>query len=163
MLVDAFVRSNYEMRTVLRVLFHAEFFKQARFARVKSAAELVAGTVRLAGGHRSPEVEDIQLALQTGYMGQQLLDPLATEGDLRNSWGQGGSGVGEFNLPWGIAIDHHGHMYVADWRNDRIQRFDSHGRYLASYGGSGRGDGAFSRPTGVSVDQEGAITDDPRA
>jgi uncharacterized protein (DUF1800 family) len=79
-LMDAFVGANYEIRAVLRVLFHAEFFKHARFARVKSPAELVAGTVRLAGGHRFPEVEDIQLALQTGYMGQQLLDPPSVEG-----------------------------------------------------------------------------------
>ena len=38
------------------------------------------GTVRLAGGHRFPDVDDIQLALETGYMGQQLLDPPSVEG-----------------------------------------------------------------------------------
>jgi hypothetical protein len=68
------------MRAVMRVLFNADFFKNAQFAKVKSPAELVVGTARLAGGHYFPEVDDITLALETGYMGQQLLDPPSVEG-----------------------------------------------------------------------------------
>jgi uncharacterized protein (DUF1800 family) len=79
-LMDAFVSSHCDMRSVLRVLFNADFFKNARFTKVKSPAEFVVGTVRLTGGHRFPEVEDITLALETGYMGQQLLDPPSVEG-----------------------------------------------------------------------------------
>jgi uncharacterized protein (DUF1800 family) len=79
-LVDAFVSSDYEIRATLRVLFNADFFKHARFAKVKSPAELVASTVRLTGRHRFPEIEDVQLALETGFMGQQLLDPPSVEG-----------------------------------------------------------------------------------
>jgi uncharacterized protein (DUF1800 family) len=79
-LMEAFRRSQYDMRSVLRVLFNSDFFKNARFTKVKSPAEFVVGTVRLAGGHRFPEVEDIALALETGYMGQQLLDPPSVEG-----------------------------------------------------------------------------------
>jgi uncharacterized protein (DUF1800 family) len=79
-LMAAFIDANYDIRAVLRVLFHADFFKRARFAKVKSPAELVVGTVRLTGGHRFPEVEDVQLALETGFMGQQLLDPPSVEG-----------------------------------------------------------------------------------
>jgi uncharacterized protein (DUF1800 family) len=79
-LVDAFGQHDYDMRSMLRVLFNADFFKRARFTRVKSPAELVVGTVRLAGGHRFPSVDDIKLALETGYMGQQLLDPPSVEG-----------------------------------------------------------------------------------
>ncbi len=79
-LMTAFVDFEYDVRSVLRVLFNSDFFKSAIYARVKSPAELVAGTARLAGTHRFPEVDDIQLALQTGYMGQQLLDPPSVEG-----------------------------------------------------------------------------------
>jgi Protein of unknown function (DUF1800) len=64
----------------MRVLFNADFFKRARFSKVKSPTDLVVGTVRLAGGHRFPDVEDVALALETGYMGQQLLDPPSVEG-----------------------------------------------------------------------------------
>jgi hypothetical protein len=38
------------------------------------------GTARLAGGYDFPDVADITLALETGYMGQQLLDPPSVEG-----------------------------------------------------------------------------------
>jgi uncharacterized protein (DUF1800 family) len=79
-LMDAFVKHEYDIRAVMRALFNADFFKQARFSKVKSPAEFVVSTVRLAGGHRFPDVEDIALALETGYMGQQLLDPPSVEG-----------------------------------------------------------------------------------
>jgi uncharacterized protein (DUF1800 family) len=79
-LIDAFVKHEFDMRAVMRALFTADFFKNSRFAKVKSPTELVVGTVRLAGGHRFPDVDDIQLALETGYMGQQLLDPPSVEG-----------------------------------------------------------------------------------
>ena len=79
-LIDAFVANDYEIRSVLRVLFNSDFFKNAAFARVKSPAEFVAGTARLAGGFRFPDVEDVRLMLETGFMGQQLVDPPSVEG-----------------------------------------------------------------------------------
>jgi uncharacterized protein (DUF1800 family) len=79
-LMDAFVTHAYDIRAVMRVLFNADFFKRAQFAKVKSPAELVVSTARLAGGYRFPDVDDITLALETGYMGQQLLDPPSVEG-----------------------------------------------------------------------------------
>ena len=45
--------------------------------------------------------------------------------------GSEGSGKGEFRLPWGVAADESGTVYVADRDNNRIQKFDSRGRYLA--------------------------------
>ena len=79
-LMEAFVGSDYNIRSVLRVLFNSDFFKNAQFARVKSPAEFIAGTARLAGGHDMPRVSDIELSLEAGYMGQELLDPPSVEG-----------------------------------------------------------------------------------
>jgi uncharacterized protein (DUF1800 family) len=79
-LAEAFVQHDYVIRDVLRVLFNADFFQASRFTRIKSPAELVVGAVRMAGGHRFPDVSDINLGLQTGFMGQQLLDPPSVEG-----------------------------------------------------------------------------------
>ena len=79
-LMDAFAESKYEIRPVLRVLFNSDFFKNAAFARVKSPAELVAGSTHLAGTYRFPAPEDIRLGLVAGYMGQQLVDPPSVEG-----------------------------------------------------------------------------------
>src|SRR6185369_13103021 len=38
-------------------------------------------------------------------------------------WGTFGSGDGQFNYPQGVAVDATGNVYVADSRNDRIQKF----------------------------------------
>jgi uncharacterized protein (DUF1800 family) len=79
-LLQAFIDSGYEIRAVLRALFNADFFKHARFTKVKSPTEMVVSTVRLTGGHRFPALNDVELGLETGYMGQQLLDPPSVEG-----------------------------------------------------------------------------------
>ena len=48
-------------------------------------------------------------------------------------------------------------MYVADWRNDRIQRFSPDGEFIASYGESGNGDGQLHRPASAAVDADGYV------
>ena len=48
-LSGTFVESGGDIRSVLRVLFNSDFFKEARFRRVKSPVELVAGTIKLVG------------------------------------------------------------------------------------------------------------------
>ena len=78
---------------MLRTLFNSDFFKRAQFAKVKSPAEMVAGAARQSGGFAFPDVEDIQLALQTGNMGQMLVDPPSVEG-----W-HTGPGVGHDRQP----------------------------------------------------------------
>jgi DNA-binding beta-propeller fold protein YncE len=70
-------------------------------------------------------------------------------------FGAPGSGDGQFNLPWGLTVGSNGDVYVADWGNDRIQRFAPNGAFVASYGEPGRGDGQFTRPASVAVDPEG--------
>ena len=79
----------------------------------------------------------------------------SSEGDLIESFGSYGSNPGQFNLPWGIGISHIGEIYVADWANDRIQRFSSEGEYISTVGSSGKGEGQLLRPSGVAVDEFG--------
>ena len=79
-LAEAFVKYEYNVRSVLRVLFNSDFFKNARYAKVKSPAEFTVGTARLARGHQFPAVEDVRLAFETTNMGQRLLDPPSVEG-----------------------------------------------------------------------------------
>jgi hypothetical protein len=50
-------------------------------------------------------------------------------GDWVKSWGEKGSGPGEFNTPHNIVIDAADHLYVADRNNRRIQVFDTDGKY----------------------------------
>jgi uncharacterized protein (DUF1800 family) len=81
-LVEAYMQSHYDMRTVLRTLFLSDFFcaERAYFAKVKSPTELVIGTVRLTGDFTFPTQGLRELALECRYMGQDLLNPPSVEG-----------------------------------------------------------------------------------
>jgi uncharacterized protein (DUF1800 family) len=79
-LEDEYFRSGYEIRSMLRVLFNSDAFKSARFAKVKSPAELVAGTLRLVGDFTKPRPRMYDASLEIRYMGQDLLNPPTVEG-----------------------------------------------------------------------------------
>ena len=79
-LMNAFVNYGYDIRSMLRVLFNSDFFKNATFARVKSPAEIIAGSARVAGTYRFPDPYDLTLASDIGSMGQEVLDPPSVEG-----------------------------------------------------------------------------------
>ena len=80
LLADTFTKSNYDIRSVLRVLFTSDFFKEARFERLKSPAEVVVGTLRMVGGAEFPAPGIGDLSRQPSYMGQDLLNPPSVEG-----------------------------------------------------------------------------------
>ena len=75
-----FTDSRCDIRSVLRMLFNSDFFKNARFARLKSPAEVVVGTLRLVGDAEFPNPGIGELSRQPGYMGQDLLNPPSVEG-----------------------------------------------------------------------------------
>ena len=74
-LAKVFTESRYDIRSVLRVLFNSDFFKNARFTKIKSPAETVVSTLRLVGGAEFPAPGIGELSRQPGYMGQELLKP----------------------------------------------------------------------------------------
>jgi uncharacterized protein (DUF1800 family) len=92
LLVDAYQASGGSIRAMLRVLFHSDAFKNASFKRVKSPVELVVGTIKLVGTHRSPEPDLIKLPEMTGVMGQRLMNPPTVEGwHTGKEWIDGGT------------------------------------------------------------------------
>ena len=75
-----FTESNYELRPVLGTLFNSDFFKNARFQKMKSPAEVVVGTMKLVKEHTRPKPGLYPIMMETGYMGQELLNPPSVEG-----------------------------------------------------------------------------------
>jgi DNA-binding beta-propeller fold protein YncE len=67
-----------------------------------------------------------------GY-GNARIHKFTPDGRLLVSWGEPGSGPGQFRIPHGIAVDSRGIVYVADRENSRIQLFDSSGKYLSEW------------------------------
>jgi uncharacterized protein (DUF1800 family) len=80
LLEDEYFRSNYEVRSMLRVLFNSDAFKNARFAKVKSPVEAVIGTTRLVEDFSAPKPGVPALVAEMRYMGQDLANPPTVEG-----------------------------------------------------------------------------------
>ena len=51
------------------------------------------------------------------------------DGKLLFSWGESGTGPGQFNIVHNITVDSKGWVYIADRENHRIQVFDSTGKF----------------------------------
>lgn len=115
--------------------------------------------------------------LYAAEAGNTRLQQMTGAGQPAAQWGSYGAGQGQFvfqgsasspldgNLPTGVnfpiggnvAADAEGTIYVADPLNDRIQKFDLHGQFVATWGRHGTDGGAFSLPVAVAVDRQGQV------
>jgi DNA-binding beta-propeller fold protein YncE len=64
---------------------------------------------------------------------------------------------GRLNLPYDVAPDALGNVYVADTHNHRIQVFSPTGKLLRRWGRRGSGDGEFFQPRGIAIDPFGNV------
>ncbi len=74
-----------------------------------------------------------ELYVSDGYSNASVhkYDP---NGNHLLSWGQSGTGPGEFNTVHNVATDKDGLVYIADRENHRVQVFTSAGRYITQWG-----------------------------
>ncbi|MFQ6030082.1 MAG: DUF1800 domain-containing protein, partial [Dehalococcoidia bacterium] len=109
MLEDEYFRSGYDVKSMLRVLFNSDFFKEARFEKVKSPTEVVIGTMRLVRDYTSPKLGLHPLANNIRYMGQDLLNPPTVEGwHTGKEWIDSGTLVERINF----AADQVGNLHL---------------------------------------------------
>lgn len=80
------------------------------------------------------EAPDGEVYVSDGY-GQDRVHRFAPDGRLLASWGEPGTGAGQFHLPHDIWLDSRGRLLVCDRTNQRIQQFDRAGRYLGEWAG----------------------------
>ena len=101
-LANAYMEYDHDIRSIMRVLFNSDFFKNSRFKRVKSPAELIIGTLRNTGEYQVPEGGETGIYAvmeESGYMGQKLLDPPSVEGwHTGEEWITSGSLVDRVNF-----------------------------------------------------------------
>jgi uncharacterized protein (DUF1800 family) len=91
-LVQAYFDADADIREVVRTLLLSDFFKAARFQRVKCPAEFIAGVLKLSGDHRTVEPGLTALDSAARTMGQALMDPPSVEGwHTGKEWIDGGT------------------------------------------------------------------------
>ena len=67
-----------------------------------------------------------------GY-GNSRIIKFSSEGEYLFEWGIFGENKNEFNIPHGLDLDKNGNVYVADRENNKIQKFDSLGNFIAEW------------------------------
>ena len=82
-----------------------------------------------------------------GY-GNARVHKYSPDGKLLFSWGESGTGPGQFNIAHNIATDKDGWVYVADRENHRIQVFDGNGKFETQWTD-------MAKPCGLYIDQSG--------
>ena len=87
-------------------------------------------------------------------------------GELLSQWGSQGTQDGQFNFaqegmpdtPLGdLAVDGYGNVYVVDYGNHRVQKFDKDGQFLTKWGTQGSAEGQFDSPGFVGVNSQGEV------
>lgn len=64
---------------------------------------------------------------------------------------------GELIHPNGVAVDKEGYIYVADWGNNRVQKFSQDGKFVAAFGCAGKKPGQFNCLTGMEINNDGKL------
>ncbi len=92
---------------------------------------------------------------------QKLTLSTNTWSEWKKDGGGTGTSLGEFNTPYGVAVDLNGNVYVADSGNHRIQKLtlstNTWSEWKKVGGGNGSGLGEFSVPGAVAVDLNGNV------
>jgi DNA-binding beta-propeller fold protein YncE len=84
-----------------------------------------------------------------GY-GNARVHKFSSAGELLYSWGEPGTGPGQFRVPHGIAVDRGGVVWVADRENSRLQRFSPEGEILGAWSD-------VARPCDLVIDAAGRV------
>ncbi|MFQ5699370.1 MAG: SMP-30/gluconolactonase/LRE family protein [Myxococcota bacterium] len=113
--------------------------------------------------HYPTDVEGIDGAIVVGDAYNNRVQAFGPDG--ASEWRLGGplglgipgSWAGWFRVATGIASDATGRLYVADFKNDRIQVFDRDRNLVTIFGHKGAGPGAFEHPTDLDIGPDGRI------
>jgi len=98
-LEDAYFGSDYDITSMLRVLFNSESFKNSRYAKVKNPAEMVVSTIRFVGDHQEIKPGLFEISQEPKYMGMDLMNPPTVEGwHTGHEWIDSGTLVERINF-----------------------------------------------------------------
>lgn len=73
-----------------------------------------------------------EIFVSDGYANCQV-HKFTSDGKFVKSWGEPGSGPGQFMLPHGSYVDSRGRVLIADRENDRVQIFSQDGDFISQW------------------------------
>ena len=86
------------------------------------------------------------LYVADGY-GNARVHVFSPSWELKFSWGEPGTGPGQFRLPHAVVVDRSGKVYIGDRENSRIQVFSGSGEYVTEWN-------HVSRPDDLYIDTD---------
>jgi DNA-binding beta-propeller fold protein YncE len=89
--------------------------------------------------------------LYVSDLGGDRIQRFTTAGVYQGQFGSLGSGNGQLNNPWTLAVDAVGYIYAADNNNNRVVKFDATGTFVRNIGTG------VTSPLGVAVDKAGLV------
>ena len=102
-----------------------------------------------------------QIIIGDGY--NERIQVFDSARNFVNKWGGplpmniSGPFPGWFATVTSVAVGPQGNIFVADFYNNRVQKFSAQGRFLTSFGSSGTGPGQFSYTMAVAVAPDGTV------
>ncbi|MEZ4572365.1 MAG: NHL repeat-containing protein [Thermomicrobiales bacterium] len=104
------------------------------------AIEIFDATGAFAGIWQDEQIgKPIDISVQAEYayvVAFERITKLTLDGEILTTWGEPGSGDGEFGGGVSIDVDSQGNVYVSDYYNYRIVKFTTDGEFITAWGES---------------------------
>lgn len=95
------------------------------------------------------------------YWNDRILVYDTADGELVRTVGETGDGPGQLDSPGGVAAGPDGHLFVADFYNQRVQELEPDGAFVRQWGTTGEKGyilaGGFNYPIDVAVAADGTL------
>ena len=90
-----------------------------------------------------------EIYVSDGYFNASI-HKFSPKGKLLLSWGEPGTGPGQFRAPHGVWVDKQGRVWICDRENNRIQIFSNEGKFIDQWTG-------FKQPCNLWIDRWGIV------
>jgi len=125
--------------------------------------DLTGKPLRQFGSEQLERPMNITIAKNELYVADYFADQIkvfSVQGEYLRSIGKPGTGPGEFTIPGGVAVESNGDIFVAEFKNQRVQQLKANGEFIRQWGITskvGTFGGKLRYPTDVALAKDGTL------